>query len=168
VLFAADREYLDGNALELIAGIASTVLQRQLNASIHTQISMSARPSSKATGTSSDGYTKNPQWAGDTSPRPSWSDLSHSERDTHVRAQRFARVSVAEMELAKPEASRTGRAQSSLYTFLKPEIDTARERYRQHFMSIPSMVDYLHIELVHTAAEGDESKLGAEYPGPLV
>jgi hypothetical protein len=30
------------------------------------------------------------------------------------------------------------------------------------------MGDYLHLELVRTAAEGDELKLGADYPGQLV
>jgi hypothetical protein len=29
-------------------------------------------------------------------------------------------------------------------------------------------VDYLHLELIQTAAEGNESKLGVEYPGQLV
>ncbi len=52
--------------------------------------------------------------------------------------------------------------------FLKKEIDDARETYRKEFMTIPSMVDYLHLELVHTAADGDELKMGVEYPGQLV
>jgi hypothetical protein len=72
------------------------------------------------------------------------------------------------MQLAKPQGCRAGREQSNLYLFLKPEIDKARETYRKQFMTIPSMVDYLHLELVNTAAEGDEMKLGAEYPGQLV
>ena len=37
-LFAADREQMDVNALELIAGIASAVLERRSNYSLHTQV----------------------------------------------------------------------------------------------------------------------------------
>lgn len=35
-------------------------------------------------------------------------------------------------------------------------------------MTISSMVDYLQLELVRMAAESDELKLGADYPGRLV
>jgi hypothetical protein len=38
LLFAAGREAADGDALELIAGMASMVLERQANASLHAQI----------------------------------------------------------------------------------------------------------------------------------
>jgi hypothetical protein len=86
----------------------------------------------------------------------------------HVRAQRFARVKVAEMQLSRPDACRAGRQQSNLYVFLRREIDQARDTYRKQFMTIPSMVDYLHLELVRTAAGGDGQKLGADYPGQLV
>jgi hypothetical protein len=72
------------------------------------------------------------------------------------------------MQLFKPEACRAGREQSDLYLFLKNEIDKAREIYSRQFRTISSMADYLHLELVRTAAEGDELKLGADYPGQLV
>jgi len=38
VLFAADAGPVDGNALELIAGMASIVLERRANLSLHAQI----------------------------------------------------------------------------------------------------------------------------------
>ena len=38
VLFAAGAEPVDGDALELVAGMASIVLERQANASLHAQI----------------------------------------------------------------------------------------------------------------------------------
>ena len=69
--------------------------------------------------------------------------------------------------LARPDAARAGREQNNVYLFLKSDIDSARESYRAQFMRDKSIVDYFHLELVRTAAEGDESKLGAEYPGPL-
>jgi hypothetical protein len=99
---------------------------------------------------------------------PAWSDLPMEQRQLHVRAQRFARVAVAEMQLARPEACRAGREQGDFYLFLKREIDKVRENYRKQFMTVPSMVDYLHLELIQTAAQGNEQKLGADYPGRLL
>ncbi len=161
VLFTADQEYMDVNALEVIAGIASAVLERQANIALHAQIAAAPEPATppEAEGTATSESTQG---------LPAWADLNELERSLHIRAQRFSRVAVAEMQLAKPQGSRAGREQSNLYLFLKPEIDKARETFRKQFMTIPSMVDYLHLELVHTAAEGDEMKLGAEYPGQLV
>ncbi len=154
VLFAADREYMDVNALEVIASLASAVLERRSNLSLHAQIVEPAPPAPKKEAPKTG--------------LPGWVDLSEEQRSLHLRAQRFSRVEVAEMQLAHPEACRAGREQANLYMFLKKEIDTARETYRKQFMTIPSMVDYLHLEVVRTAAEGDELKLGAEYPGQLL
>ncbi len=157
LLFAANEGSpnlnVDVNALELIAGLASTVLERRSNADLHTQIE--SQPVQHSNG--SAGHN-----------RPSWAELPESERALHVRAQRFARVKTAEMQLASPDACRAGREQGNLYVFLRQEIDSAREAYRKQFMSNPSMIDYLHLELIRAAANGDEQKLGAEYPGQLV
>ncbi|MGI8961783.1 MAG: hypothetical protein ACR2IV_18895 [Bryobacteraceae bacterium] len=155
LLFAANQDQPDSNGVELIAGLASTVLERHLNASLHTQIAtqgvvIKAGPQSNFI------------------PLPSWVDLSQDQRVLHVRAQRFARVRVAEMQLSRPEACHAGRQQGNLYIFLRHEIDNARDTYRKQFMNIPFMVDYLHLELVRTAAGDDEQKLGADYPGQLV
>lgn len=243
VLFAADQDYIDVNALELIASFASAVLERHANTSLHAQISALKKPESQPEPPQTETEPEpakqetapepepepteavephpilpeasvapelqNPELqpesvavaeqapspveagapvAVETTPAPvaqtppptaqppspakpvlpAWADLSEKERTLHLRAQRFARVTVAEMQLAKPQGCRAGREQSNLYLFLKPEIDKARESYRTQFMTIPSMVDYLHLELVHIAAEGDERKLGAEYPGQLL
>ena len=177
ILFAADQDYMDVNALELVAGMASAVLERRSNVGLHSQIQVAAKPDERAqvaAATQPDGKPeaeateKQEQPAPPKATRPSWMDLSDQQRQLHVRAQRFARVAVAEMQLAKPQGSRAGREQANLYMFLKPEIDKARESFRKQFMTIPSMVDYLHLELVKTAAEGDELKLGVDYPGQLV
>jgi hypothetical protein len=40
LLFAGNQDYLDLDAIELIAGLASLVLERQANASLHTHIAM--------------------------------------------------------------------------------------------------------------------------------
>ena len=147
VLFSASEQEPDANALELIAGLASIVLERRSNTSLHMQIEVAPSP---------------------TPALPAWAALEEKQRNLHLHAQRFARVKVAEMQLFKPDASRSGLEQANLYLFLRPEIDLAREAFRKQFMTVPSMVDYLHLELVRTAAQGNELKLGVDYPGPLL
>jgi len=150
ILFAAVDGATDVEALELVAGLASCALERQANTAQHSQIASAAIPGPRA------------------ARLPAWAGLDESQRQLHIRARRFARVAVAEMQLSKPEACRAGREQSDLYLYLKNEIDKAREIYGKQFRTISSMADYLHLELVHAAAEGDELKLGADYPGQLV
>lgn len=159
VVFASGGDYVDVNALELIAGTASAVLERQSNTALHTQVApLHASPEPAANG--------NP--SGARKSLPAWADLTLQHRGLHIQAQRFSRIKVAEMQLARPGVSHAGREQGTLYLLFRNEIDKAREAYATQFMTIPSMVDYLHLELVRTAAEGDESKLGADYPGQLV
>jgi hypothetical protein len=150
ILFVAAEPATDAQALELVAGLASCALERQANTAQHSQIASAPVPTPRA------------------GRLPVWADLNETERQLHVRARRFARVTVAEMQLSKPEACRGGREQGDLYLFLKNEIDKAREIYSKQFRTISSMDDYLHLELVRSAADGDELKLGADYPGQLV
>lgn len=99
----------------------------------------------------------------------SWDELSQEQRDLHMRAQRFARVQVAEMRLYKDDAVKAGRRDSNIYLRLKDEIDEARERYMAQFLDgQPHMRDYLHGELVETLAIDNPQLMGADYPGPLV
>jgi hypothetical protein len=142
------------DSLELVAGLASAVLERSSNTTVHAQIQPAASGAPAAP-------------VNKTVALPSWGSLGEEQRSQHIRAQRFSRVKVAEMQLYRPEACRQGRDQSNLYLLLRSEIEAAREAYRRQFMTTPTMVDYLHLELVKTAAAGDEWKLGAEYPGPL-
>jgi hypothetical protein len=168
VIFAAGRDRIDINGLELLAGVASLALQRPGNTALHTQIApvstVTASPSEPETGPGEKGTRTDVARA---RSLPVWANLPPDERDRHIRAQRFARVKVAQMEISKPEACRAGRKESNFYLFLKREIDSARDSYRKQFMTTPHMPDYLHLELVRTAAEGQEQKLGADYPGQL-
>jgi len=103
-----------------------------------------------------------------TPPQPAWETLSAQERNLQLRAQRFARVQVAEMRLYRGEAVEKGRAQRDLYTALQDSIDQARETYRQTFLAeSPTTPDYFHQELVRTLAHDDAAALGEKYPGPL-
>jgi hypothetical protein len=102
-------------------------------------------------------------------PGSTWDSLTPAEQQLHLRAQRFARVQVADIRLREPEAVRTGRAGKNLYQTLEKQIEAARARFRQAFFEgCPSMVDYLHLELIRTLANDDAELLGKDYPGPMV
>ncbi len=98
-----------------------------------------------------------------------WSELTAPEQETHLKAQRFARVKVAGMRLYKSDHVKAGRSEKNLYAALQQDIDEARREFEADFMrKIPTMLDYLHIELLRTLANDDEATLGPDYPGPLV
>jgi len=100
---------------------------------------------------------------------PDWDDLSVADRQLHLRAQRFARVKVAEIRLYRPDAVKAGRARQDLYSDLQDAIDEGREAFRQTFVTASkTMVDYFHLELVRTLANDNPAWLGGKYPGRLV
>ena len=97
-----------------------------------------------------------------------WDALTGEEQRVHFRAQRAARVQVAEIRLFETDAVQTGRARRDVYGALRARIDAARESFhKKFFTATPTMVDYLHLELVRTLANDDPELLGNEYPGPM-
>jgi len=103
------------------------------------------------------------------SGRLAWNSLPADEQRIHLRAQRFARVQAAEIRLFQVDAVQSGRAARDLYGVLGQHIDRARESFRKTFFdACPSMVDYLHLELLRTLANDDTAILGKDYPGPMV
>jgi hypothetical protein len=104
-------------------------------------------------------------------PKPAnpWEALSADEQQIHLRAQRYARVQVAEMRLRNAAAVQSGRLRRNLYHALHDSIDAARDAFRKEFFTkSPSMVDYLHLEVTRTLANDDADLLGKDYPGPMV
>jgi len=92
-----------------------------------------------------------------------------NQQELRLRAQRFARVKVAELQLYQASEVKAGRAAGDLYTALRTHIDSAREAFRERFLSQAGVcADYLHAELVRTLANEDVAMLGPAYPGPLV
>ncbi len=84
------------------------------------------------------------------------------------RAQHFARVRVAEIQLYHAAAMRSGRASRDVYGALKAQMDAAREAYREKFLApVNGTADELHVEFVRTLANDDATLLGPNYPGPL-
>jgi hypothetical protein len=93
--------------------------------------------------------------------------VSHEETD--LRAQRFARVRVAEIQLYHSAAMKSGRVARDVYGALKTQMDAARDAYRAGFLTPANgTADYLHAEFVRTLANDDAALLGPGYPGPLV
>jgi|HigsolmetaAR202D_1030399.scaffolds.fasta_scaffold06697_3 hypothetical protein len=142
---------VDSNGLELLCALAANALEERIRSKgASGLIGISAIQSAVARETP-------------------WASLSREEQDLHLRAQRFARVQVAEMRLYKAGAVKAGRAEGRLYESLREDIEAGREEfYRQFIATCPSMVDYFHLELVRTLANDDASLLGPDYPGPLV
>jgi hypothetical protein len=91
---------------------------------------------------------------------------SDDERRLHNDARRFARLLVSEIKLYNKQKVEEGRAQGDLYDRLREDIDRSRQMYEKRVAPpVAARYDYFHQELVNTLAEGDPSKLGADYPG---
>ena len=98
-----------------------------------------------------------------------WSKLTPQEQAAHLKAQRTARVRVAQMRISESDALRKGAQAGDIYRALRSSIDAAREEFQQSYIAqSPTMVDYLHLELVRSLARDDSSLLGRDYPGPIV
>jgi hypothetical protein len=98
-----------------------------------------------------------------------WSDLSADDQKLHLQAQRVARVKVAELRLYQAEELRKGVFSGNIYGSLQTQIDAARSEFLQTFLSkSPTMVDYLHLEMLRSLAHDDDRLLGPDYPGPMV
>jgi hypothetical protein len=144
VLYAEGGERaVDLSALELLSGLAAASLEvRRPRAEGLVEIAAAATPQQRPM-----------------IPLP----------EAHLRAQRFARVQAAVMQLYRSQSLQAGRASRDVYGALREEIDRSREEYHEKFLSQPDLnVDYLHQELLHTLANDDIQMLGPEYPGPMV
>jgi len=153
-----ERKPADVPALELLATVAGLSLDvRQTARKAATTV-----PEAQLLGILPSAETKPPvHVVVDTAKLPK------DEQEMHARAQRFARVRVAEMRLYRAQAVKQGRDAGNLYQALQKEIESGREQFRQDFLSTPTMIDYFHVELVRTLANDDASMLGPDYPGPL-
>lgn len=148
-------------ALELLCSVAE--------AYIEVLSARASRPSPLAPGETAAEPPQPPPAPPITYPKaPEWDTLSPAERDLHLRAQRFARVLVADLQLYRAQAIREGRKARNLYGRLKEEIDKSREAYYRKFAElVDAGVDYFHLELVRSLADNQEELLGPDYPGPM-
>jgi len=96
-------------------------------------------------------------------------EVNEDEKRLHNDARRFARLLVSEIKLYNEQKVKDGRSQSNIYDYLRDDIDRSRQMYDKRVAPpVAARYDYFHQELVNTLAEGDPSKLGANYPGAMV
>jgi outer membrane biosynthesis protein TonB len=93
-------------------------------------------------------------------------EVSEEDKRFHNEARRFARLLVSEIKLYNEQKVREGRDHADLYDRLREDIDRSRQMYDKRVRpEVSNRYDYFHHELVNMLAEGDPSKLGADYPG---
>jgi outer membrane biosynthesis protein TonB len=93
-------------------------------------------------------------------------EVTEDEKRYHNEARRFARLLVSEIKLYNEQKVRDGRDAGDLYDRLREDIDRSRQMYDKRVRpEVSNRYDYFHHELVQMLAEGDPSKLGADYPG---
>lgn len=96
-------------------------------------------------------------------------EVGEEERRLHNDARRFARLLVSEIKLYNEQKVKEGRDSADLYERLREAIDRSREMYDKRVQPpVAAKFDYFHYELVSTLAEGEETKLGEDYPGAAV
>jgi hypothetical protein len=96
-------------------------------------------------------------------------DVPEDERRLHNDARRFARLLVSEIKLYNEQKVKEGRQAGDLYARLREAVDRSREMYDKRVAPpVAARFDYFNYELVNTLAEGDQSKLGSDYPGASV
>jgi hypothetical protein len=97
-------------------------------------------------------------WGGPTSA-PSGED-----RETHGKAQRFARLLIDEIKLYNHAKVSEGRKHKDLYDRLKEDIEKSRSTYQKRYgNSAAGAADYFSQELIRSLAEDDVSLLGSNF-----
>lgn len=162
VVYADGRGVADGvlsPAIEMLCAVAEAALE-----------AISSRTPVTARGQASDaaeGRLELPVARPAPPPPPvDWSELTAEEHEQHLRAQRFARVLVADLQLYRAAEIREGKQARNIYGRLQDEIEKSREVYHRKFG--PAFTDYFHVELLRTLADNEEELMGPDYPGPLV
>lgn len=96
-------------------------------------------------------------------------EVPEDERRLHNDARKFARLLVSEIKLYNEQKVKEGRQVGDLYSRLREAVDRSREMYNKRVSPpVAARYDYFHDELVSTLAEGEETKLGKEYPGAII
>ncbi|HLM61577.1 MAG TPA: hypothetical protein VK308_12295, partial [Pyrinomonadaceae bacterium] len=96
-------------------------------------------------------------------------EVGEDERRLHNDARRFARLLVSEIKLYNEQKVKEGREAQDLYERLREAIDRSRDMYDKRVQPpVAAKFDYFHYELVSSLAEGEEGKLGGNYPGATV
>lgn len=96
-------------------------------------------------------------------------EVPDDEKRLHNDARRFARLLVSEIKLYNEQKVQEGRTRGDIYVRLREDIDRSRQMYDKRVAPpVAARYDYFHQELVNTLAEGEQAKLGGDYPGATV
>jgi len=96
-------------------------------------------------------------------------EVGEDERRLHNDARRFARLLVSEIKLYNEQKVKEGRDAQDLYERLREAIDRSRDMYDKRVQPpVAAKFDYFHYELISSLAEGEEGKLGGNYPGAAI
>jgi len=96
-------------------------------------------------------------------------EVGEDERRLHNDARRFARLLVSEIKLYNEQKVKEGREAQDLYERLREAIDRSRDMYDTRVQPpVAAKFDYFHYELVSSLAEGEENRLGGNYPGAVI
>jgi hypothetical protein len=89
---------------------------------------------------------------------------SGEDRETHGKAQRFARLLIDEIKLYNHAKVSEGRKHKDLYDRLKEDIEKSRSTYQKRYgNSVAGAADYFSQELIRSLAEDDVSLLGSNF-----
>ena len=111
-------------------------------------------------------FQPGPESLGESSEAPE--GTAEEKKRHHNEAWRLARRLVNEIKLLNAEEVAAGRQSKDLYKRLRNKIDGGRHEYeRKVHPSVGEQFDYFHREMVRMLADGDETLLGLDYPGPL-
>ena len=151
LLLCVARDGADANALELIVNMASSVLD-----------DIGHWPTFRLRRSADRARERTPGTPPGLGPRS-------GIRQAATRARTAPGSRQSSRDAVIPAGGvRAGRTQRDIYLFLKREIDSARDIFREQFLATKSMVDYLHLEVLARLARNDNALLGADYPGQMV
>lgn len=155
------------DAMEMLALSASSKLealsagQRAASKPAATLPAQPASPVSPSAKSASPFAVKAP------APSVNLDSLSELER-AHHEAVRIAKILVQEIVLYNGTALEAGRMNGDIYDRVRADLDRSREMYERRIdMALIGHHDYFHEELVRVLCNGDPTRLGPNYPGPI-
>ena len=88
-----------------------------------------------------------------------------ADSEEHVKAKRFAKLLVEEIQLYNQAKVAEGRARRDLYDRLRSDIEKSRAAYQKRYGGVIRDADYFTDALIRILAANDRALLGSGFPG---
>ena len=88
-----------------------------------------------------------------------------ADSDEHVKAKRFAKLLVEEIQLYNQAKVAEGRTRRDLYDRLRGDIEKSRAAYQKRYGGVIRDADYFTDALIRILAANDRALLGSSFPG---